>query len=176
MEGCPSAERRPVGPNVDEDSGVDDARHDGAGDSAADRPDIDAIADFDADGPAGTGRDAQAHRLAVVRRAGACFADTSATPAAAAGCEASVVLAARGQGAGLAADAAVQGIRPAGWPGTGIRPPAGHPDDSRVEDLEAVEEPLDLFLRPYIHLRRRIPADIPHALDYPSGSSSGVSG
>src|SRR5580704_11295982 len=70
-------------------------------------------------------------------------------------------------GCRLAADAAMQGIRPAGRPGTGIRPPVGRPDDSWLDDLEAVEESLDLLRRPYMYLRRCILVDVRHALDYP---------
>ena len=53
------------------------------------------------------------------------------------------------------------------WPGTGSRPPVGHPDDSWLEDLEAVEESLDLLPRADMNLRRRILVDVRHALDDP---------
>jgi hypothetical protein len=55
----------------------------------------------------------------------------------------------------------------AGRPDTGVRPPAGHPNDSWLDDLEAVKESLNVFHRPYMHLRRRIPVHVRHALDCP---------
>ena len=50
-------------------------------------------------------------------------------------------------------------MQPADRRGSRLLPPFGYPAEPRLDELEAVEEPQDVGLRPYLQLRRRLAID-----------------